>query len=182
MSFEEDDFHEAQRARDCSVHSLNNACGRKVVDPEEVVEQIKRRVDAFEEEAGRLGFENAKKEAAAYRRSLADGKTYFTAEAVWSAAASLGRCPMPLRIENPFVASVNASMFEPSPEMLDAASKGSLIVLGRTKKGTYHAIAVRDSKIRDSLASPDVAENPPAMNAESLAAIYSEIFGVYALS
>lgn len=177
MSEDDDvEYHETQKARDCSVHSLNNAVGRRAITPEEVVSEIKRRVSAFRDEAERLGFSKA--DAAAYRRSLADGKTYFTAEAVWVAALALGRIgAMPQNIEG---AIEDAKTLEPAHFLVDRVHAGgaALIILGKTNDDTYHAVAVREGKIRDSLKDGDDLLD---FSQEALKATYKEIFGVYAI-
>lgn len=164
-------YHELQNAKDCSIHSLNNALGRRAITPQEAISEIARRVAAFREEAQKLGGNILN--VTNYEKSLSDGKTYFTAEAVWVAALSLGRISAIPRVLEGAVKGM-----EPVPSLFDRVlvAKAQLIMLGKTKDDTYHAVAVRNGNIHDSL-----RPKPLEFSQLTLASIYAEIFGVYVL-
>ena len=156
----EQEFHEKQRAQDCSIHSLNNALGRKAVDSTQVLNEIKKRVHAY---ADVLKLPLTDKAVKKYRKTLSNGKTFFSAESVWYAAAALGQGRIPRQIE--WLGTL-------TPAMIGASG---LIVLGKTKDDTYHAVGARDGKIFDSLNKGE----PHELTVENLNAIYSTILGVF---
>jgi hypothetical protein len=156
------DFFETQTSKNCSVHSLNNAVGRKIIEPNEVVAAINKRVA---KEYLVCGTECATK----LRHLLSHKDTFFAADAVWEAAISLGRIQKPLSVPG-FGGDYAIVM----PWMVN---KGvSLIFLGVRKDRSYHATAARDGKFYDSLASPPKAV---PLTTQVLADQYDQVFAAF---
>jgi hypothetical protein len=157
------DYYERQTSKDCSVHSLNNALGWSVVKPEEVSKEIERRVAAF---AQVLGEPMDSKKVKTYWNGLANDGTFFCAECVWYAAASMGRSTVPKKIEDYDGKTLTDSI----------TNKEHLIFLGKRRDGAYHAVGARFGFIYDSLndgpAVPLIQEN--------INEIYSKVFAVFA--
>jgi len=81
-------FFEGQRDRDCSIHSLNNAIGKRVVTKDDVIRYV-------DDQGARYAADNGLKvtdsRVAKFKNKLASGSTFFTAETVWETAKRLGK-------------------------------------------------------------------------------------------
>ena len=146
-------FHERQTSKDCAVHSLNNAMGWEVISPEEVSGEIDKRVEIYTKALGT-------KRGKAYRDSLSEDNTFFSAEAVWYASAALGRTGIPKPIEY---------------KDIDTYKDRHMILLGIVPDGSRHAVGVRQGLIFDSL------NDGPAvpLTDENIKKIYKEVLGVF---
>lgn len=163
MSYVEEEFHERQNSKDCSVHSLNNAMGFVVVKPEEVSEQIAKRVRAF---SSIVDYNSDAVKS--YQSGLSDpDDTFFSAESVWYAAAALGRCYVPKQIEDEMVYETHSKHH-----------KDSLIFLGEGIDGAYHAVGCRNGRIYDSLNDGPSVELTKA----NIGKIYRKVLGVFCLT
>lgn len=176
-------FFEGQRDRDCSIHSLNNAVGERVVTKADVVRFVDSRAAEY---AANNGLKMADPRVAKFKHKLASGSTFFTAEAVWETAKHLGKIggwvPVP-----GFGGAFSSVAGLPSY----IRNSSSMVILGVDAVGknwhksvasklhlgnNNHAIAVRDGKIYDSQM---VEDGPRPFNDEQLKKSLSRVFVAY---
>lgn len=156
------EYYERQTSKDCSVHSFNNALGYRAITPEEVSNEISRRVYAY---ADVLRMPADSKKVVKYWRKLAHDGTYFCAECVWYAAAALGRATVPQKIRD----------FDGRILTEDIATRPHLIFLGQLHDGSPHAIGARYGRFYDSL-----HDGPPLpLTQENMDTIYGKVLGIF---
>ena len=158
--------HQADDSKDCSVHSLNNALGFHAVSPEQVVQNIEKRLALF---ARNMGMVPDDPKLEYYRSKLSSGKTFFSADSVWKAAIELGIIKKPVP-----VSGFGGNYAQLKPEML----KQNLVLLGVRKDKAYHAVAARDGVLYDSLNPGD----PVPLTDENLDKTYKKIFSAYVIT
>ena len=135
-------YFEPQNDKDCTIHSINNAMGRRVISKREVLSHIGARVKVY---AAKLGLDVRDERVKVYRNKLSTDSTFFSAEAVWKAAEELGHIGKQVPVPGyggkfTKVASLPTWVRE----------KSSIVLLGLDAAGGMHAVAVREGKLLDS--------------------------------
>jgi hypothetical protein len=159
-------FFERQTDRDCSVHSLNNAVGRRVITPSEVVANVNERAREF---AAKRGLDVQDSAVRMFRDRLTDGGTFFAADAVWQAARSLGRIGPIIPVPG-FGGSFAKVAYLPPW----VRGEASVVVLGLAPGHRMHAIAIRNGQIVDS-----VHPAPVPLTDKALAKSLEKVFAAY---
>jgi hypothetical protein len=161
-------YFEQQREQDCTIHSLNNAMGLKVITKDEVVGYIDKLVQEYREEKK---IEISRSDEINYRKRFSNKRTsFFTAEIVWRAAQDLGRIGPQIPI--PGFSGAFAKI-----KNLPKPTPNHIIMLGVEPKEGHHAIAIRDGVIFDSLRS-----KPVPLTEDQLKKSLRDIFGAYVIT
>lgn len=167
------EYFEEQSERNCTIHSFNNAFGRKILDKVDVLAFIDveaRKLRSSLEDMGMDAFQ-IEKEVNRYKHNSSTGGTNFKASEVWSAGKILkqshyGYVPLPA-VRTP-VLDINPILN--SPEV----SSRPIVVLGSIYDNP-HAIAIRDGRIYDSESHPTVYD----LTRENLLKCLDKIVGAY---
>lgn len=167
-------YFEAQNSRDCVLHSLNNAFGRRVVDKRLVLRHIEETV------ARRLAEERASGASPSELRTLerelrerfSSGGTFFAADIVWDAAQRYGAFGQYGRVPGVATPALDLKGVLKGP-----VGRLPIVVLGGDNRGGTHAIAVRGGRIYDS---ERTKEGPVPLSREQLLRSLPRVFGAYA--
>lgn len=168
----EDDYFEGQNSKDCVIHSLNNAFGRRVVTKDEVLKHIEHKVADLVNTLEKKGTPEdiVKSKVLKLRERYSDGKTFFAADIVWDTAKKKGVFHSYVAI--PGFSSPHVRMSSITPQV---AAK-PIVVLGGDGKGFTHAIACRSGMIYDS---ERVAEGPVPLEINELKKSLPKVFSAY---
>lgn len=156
---------QSESSKNCSVHSLNNALGYTAVTPESVAANIDKRLETF---ARYMGMVPTDPKLRFYRDRMATGNTFFSADAVWRAAQDMGIIEKPVPISG-----FGGDFAFLRPDMVGMR----LVILGIGHDGAYHATAVRDGLLYDSL-----KDEPVPLTDENLSEIYKRIFAAFQIT
>lgn len=139
-------YFERQNSKDCVVHSLNNAFGRKVVNKKEVIEMIDRKARELEESMAENGSDKKRiSEAVAKMRDrYSTGKTFFAADIVWETAKRKGAYAVHIPV--PGFSSPYLRLNALTPEIMSRP----VVILGGSGSGGTHAVATRNGMLYDS--------------------------------
>jgi hypothetical protein len=165
------DYFEGQNDKDCTIHSINNAFGRRVATKELVLTHIETTLKNQNDKLARLGLDDdeIKRKEDVARNRYSSGKTFFAADIVWDAVKHKGLFYMVIPI--PGVGN-HPDILETVPEL----KSRPIIILGRVKNGYNHAIAVRDGMIYDS---EYVKSGPRPITTANLKKSLHEVYGAY---
>ena len=165
---ERNTFFEAQKARDCCIHSLNNSLGRVVVTKKQVLEFIEGKAKKYAKDNDVSDDSDA---VSQFKNTLMTNNTFFTAQVVWDTAKALGTIggvsPIP-------GFGGNFANVDSLPSWV--REKSSLVLLGIDKYKSPHAIAVRRGKIYDSQLH---SRGPRLFTNAELHKSLDKIFGAY---
>ena len=167
------DYFESQNDRDCTIHSLNNAFGRAVVDKDEVLAHIEKVVEKQVQGLHRkgLGEDDIEKKQKIIRNKYSSGDSFFSADIVWDTAKSAGEfyetIPIPC-LTKPFY-RLDVLLL---PEIRDKP----VVLLGQANGRSNHAIAVRDGMIYDS---EKRKEGPREINEKNMKKSLTQVYGGY---
>lgn len=167
----ENTFFEAQKARDCCIHSLNNSLGRVVVTKKRVLEFIEAKSKKYAKDNA---IPDDSEKVSQYKNTLMTNNTFFTAQVVWDTARALGTIggvsPVP-GFGGAF------AIVENLPSWI--REKSSLVLLGVDKHKSPHAVAVRRGKIYDSQLH---SRGPRLFTDKELRKSLEKVFGAYVVS
>lgn len=167
-------YFEGQSSKDCVIHSLNNAFGRRIVTKPEVLQYIDRRVaremEKFASSPG-MTLNDLERREKVMRARYSSGKTFFAADVVWDCAKEKGayslHTPIP-GFTTPFL-----RMSVMTPEVV----AHPIVLLGGNKDGGTHAVALRSGLIYDS---ERTREGPRPLTKEEVKLSLPKVFGAYA--
>lgn len=166
-----DDYFEGQHGRDCVIHSLNNAFGRRVVTKQEVLDFIEKRIAQEMKAYETMDPRDIKKKEAAIRSRYSSGTTFFAADVVWDCAKEKGE--FSLYVPIPGFTTPFLRMEVMTPDVV----VHPIVLLGGDKGKGTHAVGVRNGVIYDS---ERVKEGPRPLLKEEVTKSLPRVFGAYA--
>lgn len=168
----DDYYFEGQNSKDCVIHSLNNAFGRRVVTKDEVLKHIECKVAELVRSLERKNTPEdiVQNKVLKLRERYSDGKTFFAADIVWDTAKKKGVFHSYVSI--PGFSSPHVRMSSITPQV---AAK-PIVVLGGDDNGGTHAIACRKGMIYDS---ERVREGPVPLDINQLKKSLPKVFSAY---
>lgn len=165
-------YFEGQNSKDCVLHSMNNAFGRKVVDKQEVLNLINMKAAKLAQDM--VGKGSTEKEISKavnkLRNRYSSGSTFFAADIVWETVKNKGLYSKYLPI--PGFSSPHIRFSSLTPQILAKP----IIILGGDNNGGTHAIAVRGGNIYDS---ERAKEGPVPLTLAHLKKSLPKVFGAY---
>lgn len=164
------EYFEKQNSKDCIIHSLNNAFGRRVITKDEVLTYISETVKKY---AADNGYDLNDRRVVDFRNKLSTNSTFFTADVVWKAAEKLGRIGPHVPI--PGFGGVQTNV-EDLPSIVK--NNSSIVILGVSRHGP-HAIAVRNGAIYDSQLH---SKGPRPFTNKELAKSLNDVFVAFIMS
>jgi len=172
------EYFEKQNEKDCLIHSINNAFGRKVLTKQDVLEFIYRNAEQMYAKLCGSGKDAGPIVDNYLSSTMREKNTMFSANIIWRAAVESGNVKRIIKIpgfSSKYLYLSEAKESDMATLFPEWSRKKPIVVLGATSSGSNHAIAVRDGLIYDS-----EKKAPMALTLENLRRSLSEIHAAYA--
>jgi hypothetical protein len=161
----EEEYFERQNEQDCTIHSFNNAFGGNYIEKSEILEYIEDVLQDMQQKGA------SESEIEKMRDRYSTGQTSFMARIVWEAAKQKG-------IYHDIIPVAGAQTPYHRFDIIfesDLLRDSPIIVLGM-KKGSRHAIGIKNGRIFDSEHKSGCSIDG---NKDNLIKVLSKIHGIY---